>query len=144
MAKRCVSANIYSSFLFTTRLLSLNHLLHPFASFHHHFVLISAMENIESNCILGYFIQAGVAGLNYIALGVGLTGASQINARLLDRVYIWLSERERKRWEAKRGEIEAGGTSNSEKSGEKEKGEKTPERKKFGRPEFRLRSYLSI
>ena len=76
-----------------------------------------------------------------LALGVGLTGASQINARLLDRVYIWLSERERKRWEAKRGEIEAGGISNSEKGGEKEK---TPERKKFGRPEFRLRASFRI
>ncbi|KLO06430.1 MFS polyamine transporter [Schizopora paradoxa] len=82
-----------------------------------------------------YGEKAGVAGLNYIALGVGLTGASQINARLLDRVYIWLSERERKRWEAKRG-VEAG-IGDDEKGGEKG-GEK--ERKKFGRPEFRLPS----
>ncbi|KAI0648903.1 MFS polyamine transporter [Trametes meyenii] len=34
-----------------------------------------------------YREPVGIAGLNYIALGVGLTGASQINARLLDRIY---------------------------------------------------------
>jgi hypothetical protein len=30
----------------------------------------------------------GIAGLHYIALGVGLTTASQLNARLLDRIYV--------------------------------------------------------
>jgi hypothetical protein len=34
-----------------------------------------------------YHERTGIAGLNYIAFGVGLTGASQINARLLDRIY---------------------------------------------------------
>lgn len=34
-----------------------------------------------------YNESAGIAGLNYLALGVGLTGASQINARLLDPIY---------------------------------------------------------
>ncbi|EPQ50360.1 MFS polyamine transporter [Gloeophyllum trabeum ATCC 11539] len=34
-----------------------------------------------------YGERVGIAGLHYIALGVGLTGASQINARLLDRIY---------------------------------------------------------
>jgi hypothetical protein len=35
----------------------------------------------------------GIAGLHYFALGVGLTGMSQLNARLLDPVYIWLKSR---------------------------------------------------
>ncbi|KAI0947331.1 hypothetical protein AcV7_009784 [Taiwanofungus camphoratus] len=34
-----------------------------------------------------YGERVGIAGLNYFALGVGLTGASQVNARLLDRIY---------------------------------------------------------
>ncbi|PPQ78471.1 hypothetical protein CVT25_011866 [Psilocybe cyanescens] len=34
-----------------------------------------------------YRERPGIAGLNYIALGVGLTLTSQINARVLDRVY---------------------------------------------------------
>jgi hypothetical protein len=34
-----------------------------------------------------YHQKPGIAGLNYLALGVGLSGASQINARMLDRVY---------------------------------------------------------
>ncbi|EIW85967.1 MFS polyamine transporter [Coniophora puteana RWD-64-598 SS2] len=36
-----------------------------------------------------YNESPGIAGLNYIALGVGLTGASQLNARTLDRIYIY-------------------------------------------------------
>ncbi|KIJ49828.1 hypothetical protein M422DRAFT_27552 [Sphaerobolus stellatus SS14] len=35
----------------------------------------------------------GIAGLHYLALGIGLTGASQINARLLDRIYRHLKEK---------------------------------------------------
>lgn len=34
-----------------------------------------------------YHQPPGIAGLNYIALGIGLTLTSQINARVLDRVY---------------------------------------------------------
>ena len=40
-----------------------------------------------------YHEEVGLAGLNYLALGVGLTGASQINARLLDYLYRTLKER---------------------------------------------------
>lgn len=39
-----------------------------------------------------YHQDVGISGLNYIALGIGLTGASQINARYMDRIYIWLRE----------------------------------------------------
>lgn len=35
-----------------------------------------------------YHQAPGIAGLHYIALGIGLSAASQINARLLDRIYI--------------------------------------------------------
>ncbi|KXN92044.1 hypothetical protein AN958_10031 [Leucoagaricus sp. SymC.cos] len=42
-----------------------------------------------------YHQHIGIAGLNYIALGLGLTGASQINARYMDRIYVWLRERRR-------------------------------------------------
>jgi MFS family permease len=34
-----------------------------------------------------YGQRTGIAGLHYIALGVGLTGASQLNARTMDRIY---------------------------------------------------------
>ncbi|CAL1710554.1 unnamed protein product [Somion occarium] len=40
-----------------------------------------------------YHQPVGIAGLHYIALGVGLTGASQLNARFMDRIYIHLSKR---------------------------------------------------
>lgn len=35
----------------------------------------------------------GIAGLNYLALGIGLTGCSQINARMLDLIYRKLKDR---------------------------------------------------
>ena len=35
-----------------------------------------------------YGEEVGIAGLNYFALGVGLTGASQINARVMDKIYV--------------------------------------------------------
>lgn len=40
-----------------------------------------------------YHQRVGIAGLNYIALGVGLTGASQVNARLLDSIYVYFKKR---------------------------------------------------
>jgi hypothetical protein len=40
-----------------------------------------------------YNESTGIAGLNYIALGIGLTGASQISGRLLDRVYAYLKNK---------------------------------------------------
>ena len=38
-----------------------------------------------------YGESLGIAGLNYIALGIGLSGVSQISARLLDVVYVQLA-----------------------------------------------------
>ena len=40
-----------------------------------------------------YREEVGIAGLNYFALGVGLTGASQLNARLMDRIYIYFTKK---------------------------------------------------
>ncbi|KAI0751877.1 MFS polyamine transporter [Daedaleopsis nitida] len=40
-----------------------------------------------------YQQPVGIAGLHYIALGLGLSGMSQVNARLLDVIYKRLSER---------------------------------------------------
>lgn len=40
-----------------------------------------------------YHNTPGIGGLHYIALGVGITGASQINARLLDRIYVHLKNK---------------------------------------------------
>ncbi|KAL0581256.1 hypothetical protein V5O48_000739 [Marasmius crinis-equi] len=40
-----------------------------------------------------YGQQPGIAGINYLALGIGLTGASQTNARLMDKIYIKLKNR---------------------------------------------------
>ncbi|KAI0775003.1 MFS polyamine transporter [Trametes elegans] len=40
-----------------------------------------------------YRQPVGIAGLNYFALGVGLTGASQVNARMLDKIYKHFAEK---------------------------------------------------
>lgn len=40
-----------------------------------------------------YHEPVGIAGLHYLALGVGLTSASQINARLLDSIYKYFKEK---------------------------------------------------
>lgn len=40
-----------------------------------------------------YHERVGIAGLNYFALGIGLTGASQVNARVMDRIYIYFTKK---------------------------------------------------
>ena len=35
-----------------------------------------------------YGEEVGIAGLHYLALGVGLTGASQVNAWVMDKIYV--------------------------------------------------------
>ncbi|KAI0077547.1 MFS polyamine transporter [Panus rudis PR-1116 ss-1] len=40
-----------------------------------------------------YHERVGIAGLHYIALGVGLTGASQINARSMDKIYMYFKKK---------------------------------------------------
>ena len=40
-----------------------------------------------------YHERVGIAGLHYLALGVGLTGASQANAYLMDKIYAYLTRK---------------------------------------------------
>ena len=40
-----------------------------------------------------YDERPGIAGLHYLALGIGLGGASQLNARTLDRVYSYYKDK---------------------------------------------------
>ena len=40
-----------------------------------------------------YHDRIGIAGLHYLAFGVGLTGGSHINAMFIDRVYVSLKSR---------------------------------------------------
>ncbi|KAI0309817.1 major facilitator superfamily domain-containing protein [Amylostereum chailletii] len=54
------------------------------------YLFITTIPDIFENT---YGERVGIAGLNYLALGVGLTGASQINARLLDYMYRRLTEK---------------------------------------------------
>ena len=49
-------------------------------------VFLTVMPNIFATV---YNEAPGIAGLHYIALGIGLTTASQLNARYLDRIYIY-------------------------------------------------------
>lgn len=48
------------------------------------YLFLTTIDTIFENV---YQEETGIAGLNYFALGVGLTGASQINARFMDRIY---------------------------------------------------------
>ncbi|PCH40176.1 MFS polyamine transporter [Wolfiporia cocos MD-104 SS10] len=54
------------------------------------YLFLTTIPDIFENT---YGQAVGIAGLNYFALGVGLTGASQINARMLDRIYKYFSKR---------------------------------------------------
>ena len=49
-------------------------------------VFLTAMPSIFSDI---YNEAPGFAGLHYIALGIGLAAGSQLNARFLDRIYIY-------------------------------------------------------
>jgi hypothetical protein len=51
----------------------------------HCLVFLTTMPAIFSSV---YHERVGIAGLHYIALGVGLSLASQVNARFMDRIYI--------------------------------------------------------
>ena len=48
-------------------------------------VFLTTMPGIFSKI---YHEDVGIGGLHYIALGIGLTIASQINGRTMDRIYI--------------------------------------------------------
>ncbi|KAJ7591012.1 MFS polyamine transporter [Mycena floridula] len=40
-----------------------------------------------------YHESPGIGGLNYLALGIGLTGFSQVNARYMDKLYVYLKNK---------------------------------------------------
>ncbi|KAG2067617.1 MFS general substrate transporter [Suillus decipiens] len=40
-----------------------------------------------------YHQSVGISGLHYVALGIGLTGASQINANTMDKIYVYLKNK---------------------------------------------------
>lgn len=40
-----------------------------------------------------YHESTGIAGLNYIALAIGVTCATQCNAHLMDKVYMYFKKR---------------------------------------------------
>ena len=48
-------------------------------------VFLTIIPNVFADI---YNEQPGIVGLNYIAVGIGLSAASQVNSRLLDRIYI--------------------------------------------------------
>ncbi|KAJ8585549.1 MFS general substrate transporter [Rhizopogon salebrosus TDB-379] len=54
------------------------------------YLILTTMPSIFQGV---YKQSAGIAGLHYIALGIGLTGASQINARAIDKMYIYLKSK---------------------------------------------------
>ena len=53
-------------------------------------VFLTTIPTIFTNT---YHENTGIAGLHYIALGMGLTLASQTNARFMDRIYIYFKEK---------------------------------------------------
>ena len=40
-----------------------------------------------------YHESNGIAGLHYLALGIGMMLSSQLNARYMDRIYIYFKEK---------------------------------------------------
>ncbi|KAF8333792.1 MFS polyamine transporter [Amanita rubescens] len=54
------------------------------------YLFLTSMPNIFMGV---YHESLGISGLHYIALGIGLTLASQINARMLDKIYIYFKNR---------------------------------------------------
>jgi hypothetical protein len=51
------------------------------------------LTTIDSTFQDVYHERVLISGLNYLALGIGLMAASQINARLIDRIYTLLKAR---------------------------------------------------
>lgn len=52
-------------------------------------VALTTMSSIFEDT---YHQTTGIAGLNYLALGIGVTCFSQLNARYMDRIYIHLKQ----------------------------------------------------
>ncbi|KAF8329257.1 MFS polyamine transporter [Amanita rubescens] len=54
------------------------------------YLFLTSMPSIFSNV---YKESVGIGGLHYISMGLGLTLVSQINARMLDRIYIYFKNK---------------------------------------------------
>ncbi|OBZ79510.1 hypothetical protein A0H81_01194 [Grifola frondosa] len=54
------------------------------------YLVLTTIPGIYTNI---YHEKVGIVGLHYASLGIGLTIATQINARLLDKVYVYLKNR---------------------------------------------------
>ncbi|TDL15905.1 MFS polyamine transporter [Rickenella mellea] len=54
------------------------------------FLLLTTIPSIFQNT---YHFRIGIAGLHYISLGIGLSIANQLSARITDRVYAYLKKR---------------------------------------------------
>lgn len=69
--------------------------LGPFSNRHHRLTSFPAVFLVTIPAIFSdiYKQSIGIAGLNYISLGIGLTVASQVNARYMDRIYVYLKKR---------------------------------------------------
>ncbi|KAF8480551.1 MFS polyamine transporter [Gautieria morchelliformis] len=65
-------------------------LLATYLAFMYVFLVLVTLPDIFQNT---YRQPVGIAGLHYLALGIGLTGASQINARLIDCFYKHFKEK---------------------------------------------------
>jgi hypothetical protein len=74
----------YRAFPSMLALVTLFSLIHAFS------VFLTTMPMIFAEV---YNEEPGIAGLHYIALGIGLTLASQVNARLLDRSYKYFKQK---------------------------------------------------
>ncbi|KAF9261630.1 MFS polyamine transporter [Marasmius fiardii PR-910] len=54
------------------------------------YLFLTTLPNIFEGV---YGQPAGIAGINYVAIGIGLTSASQLNARYMDRIYVKLKNK---------------------------------------------------
>ncbi|KAE9387803.1 MFS polyamine transporter [Gymnopus androsaceus JB14] len=54
------------------------------------YIFLTTIPTIFTNV---YHQSTGIGGLNYIGLGIGLTFASQINARYMDKIYIYFKNK---------------------------------------------------
>ena len=67
---------------------------HVFSHVHDFTYVFSVLLTTIPSMFQGVYQQpAGIAGLHYIALGIGLLGASQISARTMDKIYVHLKSK---------------------------------------------------
>lgn len=55
--------------------------------------IVVVIGSITSIFLVDYHESTGISGLHYISLGIGFGGASQVNARVLDKIYVYFRDR---------------------------------------------------